>query len=674
MDEEDEKPRHHQRHRLLLGMVCCGALALGIALGVGLGVGLQHDERSKGGVAPLPPPAAAPGPAASTTALNFALCIENYTQVQLLSYRARLLNGTGTYLGVPEVDVTLLNISIGCTPGAAPAARRRHRRLLLVASSPPPPSPPPLGWWANATGGNDTAYNTTDESVMVSLQVSIPSGSSAAAVSALQATVTAIGTGSNAASQALASALTSAGMPGVSASSVELTQLPVVVVVVIPQQASAALALAGYTMATFTASMRSAFVAGVASAIAEPAASVAIISVVDVPAARRRALLTVTEVEVTFSCATQNASLVATLARLNSSLPAEDPDGSIAALEDVFQAAFVSAGMSVLTDVRALLPPRSAPPPPPPPSPPPPSPPPPPVPPTGTVGGIDYCASTKANMDAAFASGGVCASCASSTGAARGCAMACPACVNTIDDYLASCAGDFARLNFGVLEAYAGALALTDDCLDWLSVASRPYAAAYCGDAFDHIVQYAQSAALHSVVVVGGAMTAPSYYSCLASNASVCLTECQADLDLLAAACHATDSVRWDGNGLPGYLTSSGAPAGTSVTPADAFALFANGTAAVPTNLVNGVASSTPLPLSLGACGNATGQYPFYSPPPPSPSLQPTVLSPSPPPPSPSLQPTVLSPPSAQLNPPPPSPPPPPVSANVACACRDIAE
>jgi hypothetical protein len=76
-------------------------------------------------------------------------------------------------------------------------------------------------------------------------------------------------------------------------------------------------------------------------------------------------------------------------------------------------------------------------------------------------------------------------------------------------------------LSVGILEDLADALAPTDptddepsDCFDYITLAARPYAAIYCGDAFDHIVQYAQSAALHTVVLdASGVMTTP--YSCL---------------------------------------------------------------------------------------------------------------------------------------------------------------
>ena len=306
--------------------------------------------------------------------------------------------------------------------------------------------------------------------------------------------------------------------------------------------------------------------------------------------------------------------------------------------------------------------------------------PPPPLPPVGTAGGIDYCALTVASLNAATATGGACAACTAYTGYPNGCADACPACVNALDNYLDACSANFTALSYGTLEAYTGLLNASSDCFDWFNLASRPYAGAYCGDAFDHVVQYAQSAAAPGVVLAGGAMSTP--YSCLLANATSCPASCQADLDLLAAACHAVDVVRWTGNGLPGYLTLSGAPSGTTVTPFDAFQLFANGSASVPTNLANGVTSAAPLPLALSACsGNASGVYATYSPPPPRCELRcarcrcsvvhhtltrrvPSL--PSPPPPSPPPAPPPPPPPSPSPSPPspppstfPPSPPPP---------------
>jgi hypothetical protein len=277
------------------------------------------------------------------------------------------------------------------------------------------------------------------------------------------------------------------------------------------------------------------------------------------------------------------------------------------------------------------------------------------------VNGVDWCNATAVAFDAATAAGGACASCASVTGTAAGCAGACAACVNALDDYLSSCAGNFTSLNYGLLEAYAGRLSITNDCFDWLNLASRPYAAVYCSNAFDYVIQYVQSAAMHTVVVNAstGLMTTP--YSCARAGVS-CPAECQADLDLLAAACHAEEAVQWQGNGLPSAPTV-GAPNGTVVLPAAAWALFVNGTASAPINVLNGVSvSGAVVPLNLTACGNNSGLYPFYSPPPspppPSPA-PPSPLPPSPPPPSP-------PPPSpAPPSPPPPSPPPsspPPIS------------
>jgi hypothetical protein len=284
-------------------------------------------------------------------------------------------------------------------------------------------------------------------------------------------------------------------------------------------------------------------------------------------------------------------------------------------------------------------PPPNPPPPSPPPSPLPPLPPPPrplpPVPPAGAA----YCTPAVAAMDAATAVGGACKACTAATGAATGCADACPACLNALDNYLAACDGDFEALNYGTLEAYTGRLDLSD-CYHWLSVASRPYAALYCGAAFDHVVQYVQSAA-HATVVVDGSGVMTTTYSCLLANTAACPVECQDDLDLLAAACHAEDAVDWRGNGLNAFLTSAGAPNGTQVTPFDAFQLFRNGTASVPTNLMNGVVSAAPLPLDLSACvGNKSGVYAAYSPPPSPPRpAQPLPPSQPSPPPSPLLLP-----------------------------------
>jgi hypothetical protein len=288
------------------------------------------------------------------------------------------------------------------------------------------------------------------------------------------------------------------------------------------------------------------------------------------------------------------------------------------------------------------------------------------------VDGVDWCNATAVAFDAATAGGGACASCASATGAAAGCAGACPACVNALDDYLSSCDGDFDALNYGVLEALTDRLALTNDCADYLKLAARPYAAAFCGGAFDHVVQYTQSAAMHTVVVdaVSGLMTTP--YSCARASAVNCPAECQVDLDLLNSACHAEDAVQWWGNGLPD-APMTGAPNGTMVSPATAFALLANGTASAPTNVLHGVAAAAAVvALDLSACGNRSGVYAFYSPPPSPPPPSPPPPSPAPPsppppsppppsPPPPSPPPPSPPPPSPPLpSPPPPSPPPPP--------------
>ena len=164
-------------------------------------------------------------------------------------------------------------------------------------------------------------------------------------------------------------------------------------------------------------------------------------------------------------------------------------------------------------------------------------------------------------------------------------------------------------------------------------------------------------------------MTSP--YPCAAANATWCSADCQADLNLLALACHYEDTVSWFGNGMPGYLTANGAPNGTVLSPLTAFQLFANGSASVPSNLAGGLNNGNARqPLNLAACaGNSTGVYPHYPPPPPHPPPKPPsppkpppsppALSPPPsPPPSPPSPPA--PPPSPPMPPSPPSPPPPP--------------
>ena len=312
-------------------------------------------------------------------------------------------------------------------------------------------------------------------------------------------------------------------------------------------------------------------------------------------------------------------------------------------------------------------PPSPSPPPSPPPNPPPPSPPRPPSPPMPPpprpAASFDTCARTVADMDAATSPGGACAACTADTGFHTGCADACPACVNALENYLAACNGDayFLQLNYETLEAYSNRLNSTTDCFQFLNEEAQTFADAFCGDSFDFVVQYAQSAAASGVVLSAGRLTGGSAfpYSCLLATNTSCPAACQASIDLLGRACHAEDSVRWAGNGLPDVLTSAGAPAGANVTSLEAFQLFVNGTASVPTNLQQGLISNTPMPLNLKACtGITNGVYAFYAPPPPSPP-PPSPPPPSPPPPSPPLPPP---------SPPPPSPPPEPAAAVPASA------
>ena len=223
---------------------------------------------------------------------------------------------------------------------------------------------------------------------------------------------------------------------------------------------------------------------------------------------------------------------------------------------------------------------------------------------------------------------------------------------------MAACSLDVFSLNYNTLQAYGKALDPSNDCFAFISVASRPYAQ-LCSDVFDHVVKYVQSAAYPGVVVAPSGLALTSPYSCAAANATSCPSACQADLNLLAASCHAEDSVQWDGIGLPGGMV---APNGTTISPAVAFALFVNGTAAVPVNAQYNL--TVAVPLNLAACGSSSGVFPFYSPPPPSPpppSPPPGPPPPNPPPypPPPSPPPPSPSPPPSPLPPLPPSPQPP---------------
>ena len=146
-----------------------------------------------------------------------------------------------------------------------------------------------------------------------------------------------------------------------------------------------------------------------------------------------------------------------------------------------------------------------------------------------------------------------------------------------------------------------------------------------CSDAFDHVAGYVQTADNPTITLDHGVMTTP--YSCLLNTATYCNPDCQADLDLLNSACFATDVVQWAGMAMPGHLDALGAPPGTTVSPSDAFALFASGAAALPANLASGISSSILLPLQFAACSNADGNFIYPSPPPPPTPPPPRELS-----------------------------------------------
>ena len=152
-------------------------------------------------------------------------------------------------------------------------------------------------------------------------------------------------------------------------------------------------------------------------------------------------------------------------------------------------------------------------------------------------------------MDRVTSQSGACALCPD-TGSRDGCVMYAPQCVNAVDAYLTSCAND-ARLSYATMSAYADLLN-GNSCYDWLSIAAHPLAASGgCSNVFDYVVSYAQTTDFNGVSVGdSGLITVP--YSCLLSDAFQCHPECQASLNMLAASCHSTDIVQWEGLGLPG--------------------------------------------------------------------------------------------------------------------------
>jgi hypothetical protein len=279
-------------------------------------------------------------------------------------------------------------------------------------------------------------------------------------------------------------------------------------------------------------------------------------------------------------------------------------------------------------------PPSPAPPLPPPPSPAPPTPPPP-VPPSDA----ESCAASGAAFRAAMLpSTGACGGCASATGSPSGCAAACPACINALNAFLASCAGSDA-LSYRAISNATSTLRPASDCYAAIAVASRDWAADTCSNAFDFVAGFSQTAFAPGVTLnATSGMSVP--YACAAASAGACPQACVDDMALLAGACHAEDVVEWEGLGLPGYSSAAGAPSGTLVRAADALALLLNGTSALPPNLARGVAAAAAMqPLALAACGMPL-TFPFYSPPPPSPPPPPP---PAPAPPTPPLPPSGLA-------------------------------
>jgi len=271
------------------------------------------------------------------------------------------------------------------------------------------------------------------------------------------------------------------------------------------------------------------------------------------------------------------------------------------------QASGVAAGVLYPLDLRACANasgvfPAYAPPPPQ--NPPAPAPPGPPAPPASTLGCLDALAAMSAAVD----STGECVTCESFSGTPQACAWACPRCAAALSSYLSACAGRLGEPSYDTLEGWAASssFAAGADCHDYIVAAARPYSAASCGATFNLVVTHSQSADNPVAVVddLTGTLTAP--YPCLRGSADMCDPDCQADLNLLVAACAQGESVSWAGLGVPTDLLG-GAPAAMSISLADAWGLFANGTAAQPANLRHGLwADPGPRPLQLMACANAS--------------------------------------------------------------------
>ena len=283
----------------------------------------------------------------------------------------------------------------------------------------------------------------------------------------------------------------------------------------------------------------------------------------------------------------------------------------------------------------------------------------------GTAGGIVVCPENTYSAparstclscsDAALAlnkqitSSGACAICNSS--------QANDECLAAVDDYVASCSGSIPSTLASDLTTYASLtaykVASNASCALYIAGLRTSFTSS-CNEAFDHVAKFSQTAEN-----VAG-------YECLNANITFCPEGCQTDLDFLdSSGCHAEDFVDWSGAGTPSVLelfpqyASNGAQINTSISTGDAWALFVNGTAAVPANLRANYPTQgamSPLPLDLRACQlpvDGAGHFPYYSPPPSPPHPPPPAPPPpSPPPPSP-------PPPSPRPPPPPPSPPPP---------------
>ena len=201
---------------------------------------------------------------------------------------------------------------------------------------------------------------------------------------------------------------------------------------------------------------------------------------------------------------------------------------------------------------------------------------------------------------------GACDKCTSNTGDPNNCFTGvsgdpnCNLCGVQFDAYTAACNETYADIG----EAMVGNLRSTTaggDCFDMFnqiaqsSIGTPNFNTDACSDTWDSIVQYSET-----VLNDGpGSQLGPN---CPTQPGALCSAACQNDLAQLNTYCTAAKVVQWTGYGAPGYVTATGAPAGTTVTALNAWAYFVNGTATAPIGNAIIKGKAVAVPFALGNC------------------------------------------------------------------------